>query len=44
MLRMGRTFRAAVVMTIKPSLDHEWEGVDYAQILERISRALEDAI
>lgn len=41
MLRMGRTFQAAVVMTIKPSLDHEWEGVDYAQILSGISRALE---
>lgn len=40
-LRTGRTYQAAVVMTIMPSSDNEWEGVEYAQILSGVARAME---
>lgn len=40
-LRTGKSFQAAVLMPISVAEGHEWHGVEYAEILSGISRALE---
>ncbi|WP_284165897.1 LacI family DNA-binding transcriptional regulator [Frigidibacter sp. SD6-1] len=40
-LRTGKTFHAAVLMPISVAEGHEWNGVEYAEILSGISQALE---
>ncbi|MCY1126510.1 LacI family DNA-binding transcriptional regulator [Frigidibacter sp. RF13] len=40
-LRTGKTFQVAVLMPISVAEGHEWNGVEYAEILSGISQALE---
>ncbi len=40
-LRTGRTYQAAVLMSVSFASGNEWHGVEYAEILSGISRALD---
>ncbi len=39
-LRTGKTLQAAVLMPLSVAADHEWHGVEYAEILSGISQAI----
>jgi DNA-binding LacI/PurR family transcriptional regulator len=40
-LRTGKTHQAAVLMPVTTATNYEWDGVEYTQILQGISQALE---
>lgn len=42
-LRTGKTHQAAVLMPVTTATDYEWDGVEYTQILQGISQALENS-
>jgi DNA-binding LacI/PurR family transcriptional regulator len=42
-LRTGKTQQAAVLMPVTTATDYEWDGVEYTQILQGISHALENS-
>ena len=42
-LRTGKTHQAAVLMPVTTASNYEWDGVEYTQILQGLSQALEDS-
>ncbi len=42
-LRTGKTHHAAVLMPVTTASHYEWDGVEYTQILQGLSQALEDS-
>ncbi len=42
-LRTGKTLQAAVLMPVTAATNFEWDGVEYTQILQGLSHALEDS-
>jgi DNA-binding LacI/PurR family transcriptional regulator len=42
-LRTGKTLQAAVLMPVTTATNYEWDGVEYTQILQGLSQALEDS-
>ena len=42
-LRTGKTHQAAVLMPVTTASNYEWDGVEYTQILQGLSQALENS-
>ena len=42
-LRTGKTHQAAVLLPVTTASNYEWDGVEYTQILQGLSQALEDS-